>query len=178
MKEKWIAKTSKWKAALDVGLNVGLKGGENVLYLGASYGTTVRQIADKTKGIIFAVEKAERVCGELIKNIKPKKNIAVIFEDAHNIEKIKKRLSKTKIDVLFQDIPSLDQIGILERASEIVEKDCKILFSLKMKSISKKPVKEVLKDAQKRLKVKFKILQEASLERWHKGHWFFVLEKA
>ena len=57
-KRKWEAKTSKWKAALDAGMDVRLKGDENILYLGASSGTTVGHLSDKTKGIIFAAEKA------------------------------------------------------------------------------------------------------------------------
>jgi len=177
MGKKWFAKNSKWKAALDAGLDVGLDGSENILYLGASYGNTVSHLSPLTKGIIFAVEKSDKVSVELIKNVGHLKNIAVVFEDAHDVREIKKRLYRKKMDILFQDIPSIDQVEILKKASEIVDKDCKILFSVKLLSISKKPVKETLKIVQERLENKFEILQEASLENWHKGHWFFVLKK-
>ena len=178
MEKNWLARNSKWKAALDAGLDVALKGDENILYLGASYGNTVSHLSPLTKGIIFAVEKSERVCIELIKNIKDKKNIAVVFDDAHNTTEIKKRLYRKKIDILFQDIPSLDQVEILERVCEIVGGGCKILLSLKLLSISKKPEKDILENAREKLKKKFNILGEASLNRWHSGHWFFVLEKS
>jgi len=66
-KRKWEAKTSKWKAALDVGMDVRLKGDENILYLGASSGTTVGHLSGKTKGTIYAVEKAYQMAIPLVR---------------------------------------------------------------------------------------------------------------
>ena len=61
----------------------------------------------------------------------------------------------TKINILFQDIPSTDQIRILKDASELVDKDCKILFSLKTQSISQQDYKEIAKKIEKELNLDF-----------------------
>ena len=176
-KNKWDVYKSKWKAALEKDLDVSLKGDENILYLGASTGSTISHLKDQTKGIIFAVEKSNKMTIELIKLAEKSENIAVIFQDARNTDEIKKRLYGQKIDVLFQDIPSRDQIEILARASELVDKNCKILLSLKTQSISQKKPEKVLKIAQEKLENHFKILETVSLEPYHQKHYFFILKK-
>ena len=171
----WDAKRSKWKSGIDKGLDISLKGEENILYLGASSGTTVSFLSEKTKGVIFAVEKAVMMAIDLIKLAEERKNIAPIFGDAHNVEMIRERVDK-KIDILFQDIPSLDQVGILRKVSGIVDGDCKILLSLKLRSISQ-DVGKALDESREKLEEDFEILEEVSLEPFHRDHVLFVLRK-
>ena len=173
---EWNAYKSKWKAALEKGIKIDLVN-QNILYLGASSGTTVGHISKLTKGIVFAVEKSNKMAVRLIKLAKERKNIAPIFGDAHDSRLIKKSIFGKEINIVFQDIPSLDQLEILEKVSKIVKKDCGFLFSLKAKSMSQKNSKEIVENVRRRLKEKFKIIEETSLEPFHKHHWFFVLEK-
>lgn len=176
-KEFWDPKKSKWKAAFDHGFDVNLDGYENILYLGASSGTTVSYLSEYTHGLIFAVEKASTMAIPLIRLAQEKKNIAPIFGDAQDIDFIKKQMQNVKVDILFQDIPSYDQIDILVRASKLVDKNCKIFLSLKTQSISQDDFNETVEKTKKKLKEYFRILDDGSLEPFHKKHWFFVLKK-
>lgn len=173
----WNPNSSKWKAALNKGLDVNLSGDENVLYLGASSGTTVGQISKLTKGIIFAVENSPQMAIRLIRLSEKNENIAPVFSDARNTEYLKKAMFNKKIDILFQDIPSIDQINILEKASELVDKKCKIFLSLKTQSISNKNYKETANEIEKELNGKFLIVQKTDLFPFHKKHFFYVLKK-
>jgi fibrillarin-like rRNA methylase len=249
MKDKfeWDEYKSKWKAAIERGIDLELKGDENILYLGASSGTTVGHLCERTKGIIFAVEKAYKMAISLVKLCEKRVNIAPIFSDAHDVEYIRKMINKNsfastsananapsenlksrgnahdveyirkminknsfastsananapsenlksrgnahdveymkekigneRIDILFCDIPSGDQVDILIKAAEIVDKDCKILFTLKTQSISQGEPKDVFKKVKKKLGLMFEIIEERNLEPYHKKHWFFVLKK-
>lgn len=129
---------SKWKAAETLSMNIGLKGHENILYLGASSGTTISELSKATSGLIFAVEKSINMAIPLIRLSEKRNNVIPLFVDAHDIEYIKSKINNTKIDILFQDIPSIDQVEIIKSASKIVDNDCKILLSLKTFSLSKK----------------------------------------
>ena len=175
--QEWNQYRSKWKAALKKGLDINLKGDENILYLGASSGTTVGQISKLTRGIIFAVENSPKMAIRLVNLAEKRENIAPIFSDARNIEHLKKAIFDKKIDILFQDIPSRDQIQIIEKASEIIDKKCKILLSLKTQSISQRDYKETAKDIEKKLKENFEIVQKTDLLPFHKKHFFYILKK-
>lgn len=178
MKDKWNPYTSKWKAALEKGLDINLNGEENILYLGASSGTTVNHLTKLTKGIIFAVEKSFQMAIPLIKLCEKKENICPVFCDAIDIKYIKEKLDSIKINILFCDIPSFNQADILIKNSEIVYSDCKILFSLKTQSIRQDSPERICKDVEKQLKKNFKIISKLNLEPYHKKHFFFVLKKS
>lgn len=173
----WNPYTSKWKAAQEKGLDVPIKGKDNILYLGASSGTTISHISKLTEGIIFGVENSPQMAIGLVRLAEKNKNIAPVFSDARDTDYIKKEISKKKINILFQDIPSIDQVEILANASKLIDKECKILFSLKTQSISQQEPKKTIEQARKKLTEHFKILQTANLEPFHKKHYFFVLGK-
>ncbi len=173
----WNPQTSKWRAGIDLGLPIDLEGEENILYLGASSGTTVGHLSERTEGMIFAVEKSVDMTIPLIRLAEKMHNILPLFVDAHDTEYIKEKIQDTKINILFQDIPSLDQVDIITKASKLVDKDCKILLSLKTLSISKQDSKKTFLEMSKKLEENFKIIESKKLEKFHKGHTFFILEK-
>ncbi len=175
--KEWNPCTSKWKAGIEKGMDIKLKGSENVLYLGASSGTTVEQVAERTTGIVFAVEKSPKMAIQLVKLAEDKKNIAPIFCDAQNIDYIKKNLGNNKIDILFQDIPSINQIDILKKNTSLIEKNAKIFLSLKTQSISQDDEKITMKIIAEELKKDYKIIDVKSLNPFQKKHYFFILEK-
>ena len=174
---KWNPYKSKWKAAKELNLDVSIKKEDNVLYLGASSGGTIKHLCGKTKGLIFAVEISCKMAIGLIKLAKKKRNIAPIIEDARNIKSIKKRLYKKEINIFFQDIPSKDQIDILINASKIVNKNCKIFFVLKTQSISTNIPKKTYFETIKKLEKHFEILDSKTLEPFQKKHYFFILKQ-
>lgn len=171
-KSEWNPYTSKWKAAIEKGLDVNLSGNETILYLGASSGTTVGNISKITKGIIFAVENSPQMAIRLVKLAEKNKNIVPIFSDARDVEFLKKATFNKQPDILFQNIPSIDQVRILKNASQIVGKECKIFFSLKTQSISQEDYKETAKKVENELKERFLIVQKADLYPFHKKHFF------
>ena len=177
MDQKWNPYKSKWKAAIENGIDIPVNEKDNILYLGASAGTTVSFVSELTKGIVFAVENSFQMAIPLIRLAEKRKNIAPIFCDAREIKTIKKFLYKKEISILFQDIPSHDQIEILEKASSLVEKDCIILLSLKTQSISQQEPEETFKQAKAKLSKKFKIIKTVSLFPFHKKHYFFIMKK-
>jgi fibrillarin-like pre-rRNA processing protein len=172
----WDPFKSKWKAALERGMDIELKGDENILYLGASSGSTVGHLCEITTGIIYAVEKSYQMAIPLVKLCEKRVNIAPIFTDAHDTDYLKDKIKDEKIDILFCDIPSGDQVDILIKASKLVNKECKILFSLKTQSISQDDPKVTLKEVEKKLGKVFKIIDVRNMEPYHKKHWFFILE--
>lgn len=176
-KDYWNPHQSKWKAALEKGLDIKPNENDNILYLGASSGTTVGQISKHTKGIVFAVENSPDMAIELVKLSEKRENIAPIFSDARDTDYIKKSLFGKKINILFQDIPSVDQVNILTNASNLIDPNGKIFFSLKTQSISQQSPQITFKKTEEMLKEKFKILSKINLEPYHKKHYFFVLEK-
>ncbi len=173
----WNPYNSKWKAALEKGLDIKPKENDNILYLGASSGTTVGQIARLVRGIIFAVENSPDMAIKLVKLSERSKNIAPIFCDARDINHISKSMFGKKIDILFQDIPSRDQAEILINASKLIDKGGKILFSLKTQSISQQSPQITLRETEKKLNEKFRIISRIGLEPYHKKHYFFILRK-
>ena len=175
--KQWNAHTSKWKAALDKGMKMKMKGSENILYLGASSGTTVGQVSKRTKGIIFAVEKSIKMAIPLINLSESKKNIAPLFCDAQNINYIKENIEGTEIDILFQDIPSTNQINILNKNTALIKDDAKIFLSLKTQSISQEDPRVTLKKTIKQLEKYYEILDVKSLSPFQKKHYFFILKK-
>lgn len=176
-KNEWNPYTSKWKAAMEIGMDVGLNGDENILYLGASSGTTISHLSKNTSGIIFGVEKSPHMMIKLIRLAELRNNISPIFSDARDSEFVKERLFGRKIDILFQDIPSRDQVKILKESSLLVGKDCKIFLSLKTQSISQRNWMETVRLVEKDLKKNFKIVDMKPIEKFHQKHFFFVLEK-
>lgn len=174
---EWNPFRSKWKAALEKNLDVSINPNDNILYLGASSGTTVSHISKLTSGIIFAVENSPQMAIRLVKLAESSNNIAPIFSDARDIEFIKKSIYNKQINILFQDIPSLDQINILIKNSTLVNKDCKIFFSLKTQSISQKDYKQTSEDADQKLKIHFRIIKKLDLKPFHKKHFFYILKK-
>jgi len=155
--DEWNPYRSKWKAAIEKGLNILPKKEDNILYLGASSGTTINHISKLTSGIIFAIENSPKMAISLVKLATQKNNIAPIFSDAREIEFIEKSLFNKRIDILFQDIPSIDQVQILGKASNLVDKNCKILLSLKTQSISQKSPKQTALEVKEQLRKYFKI---------------------
>ncbi|MHB8360995.1 MAG: fibrillarin-like rRNA/tRNA 2'-O-methyltransferase, partial [Thermoplasmataceae archaeon] len=90
----------------------------NVLYLGASTGTTVSHLSDiVTDGSIYAVEFAPEPFKKLLLLSEERNNIFPILEDSRNPEKYSFFIDR-KIDLIYQDISQRDQLDIFKRNIE------------------------------------------------------------
>jgi fibrillarin-like pre-rRNA processing protein len=175
--EKLDPNKSKWKAAIERGLDLSLKGDENILYLGASSGTTVKELSKETKGTIFAVEKSYQMAIPLVKLAQSRNNIAPLFCDAQDITYLQEKIGNFGIDIIFCDIPTMNPVDIIKRASSLAKIETKIYFVLKTQSIRQDDPKKIFKEVSKKLELDFNILESTYLEPFHKKHYIFVLRK-
>lgn len=111
----WSARRSKLSAAIRNGLSeMPIQPGSKILYLGAASGTTVSHCSDivGAKGMVYAVEFAERTARELIHLAASRSNIVPIVEDARHPTRYTS-LVAGPIEVVYQDVAQPNQATIL-----------------------------------------------------------------
>jgi len=176
----WDFYRSKPAAAIKRGLKKNpLKKDMSVLYLGAASGTTVSHFSDIVgrEGIIYAVDIAERVLRELIPHAEARGNIVPILADARKPESYES-LVLGKVDLLYEDVASKDQVPILIRNAEAFLKPRGFaMIAIKSQSIDvTKPPKEIYKECLETLKKYFEILDKVELDPYEKMHLFVVMK--
>ena len=163
----WNPRRSKLSAALLNGLkNLELEDTSNVLYLGASTGTTVSHISDIViNGRIYAVEFSPTTAKKLVQLSRQRLNIAPILGDA---TKPKGYLNLVeKVDLVYCDVAQPTQSELFMKNMNMFCKDDGLgLLMIKARSIDvvQKP-KKIFKEQEKKLKEKgFKIIEKVKLE--------------
>jgi len=170
---------SKLTAALKKQLELPIKNGNIVLYLGASHGVTaeiISKIVGK-KGFIFCLDVAPDVVKKLVEVCEKHENMCPLLFDANKPEEYKDKI--TEVDIIYQDITQKNQVEIFIKNIKIFLKDegCAII-ALKTKSIdSVKPKEEVLETVKKELEKKLRIISVTDLEPYHKDHYFIICRK-
>ena len=172
----WDPFRSKVGAALAKGLtSFPIKADSNILYLGASTGTTASHIADVTEGDVYCVEFSKRVARELMHVCRRKKNMHPIIADARHPWEYTNLVADA--DVLIQDVAQPRQAEILTvNGHEFNFKNA--LLSIKSRSIdsSKKPGK-VIKEELAKLRDEYEILQQINLSPFEKDHALINLKR-
>jgi fibrillarin-like pre-rRNA processing protein len=170
----WDPFRSKLAAAYIKGLKFDFSSVGNILYLGASTGTTVSHLSDIIgySGKIFAVESSTRVARELISNVSSKRtNVIPIIEDAR---KPRNYFSiYDKMDLVYCDIAQPDQTSIAIENCKIYLKEGKpILLVIKTRSIdvTMSPKKVIAQEIKKLQNNFFEIRQQIDLEPFDKDH--------
>lgn len=170
----WDPFRSKLAAAYIKGLHFEFSNVGNVLYLGASTGTTVSHLSDIVgqSGKIFAVESSTRVARELISNVSSKRtNVIPIIEDAR---KPRSYFSiYNKMDLVYCDIAQPDQTTIAIDNCKIYLKEAKpMLLVIKTRSIdvTMSPKNVISQEIKKLESNSFKIKQKIDLEPFDKDH--------
>ena len=166
----WDPYRSKLAAAILNGLReFPLHKSSNVLYLGASSGTTASHIADIChKGLIYCVEFSPRMMRDLIHVARIKKNMVPILADARRPEEYIHSIGK--VDFIYQDLAQPDQTEILITNSDIfVPKFAMIAIKARSIDVVRKP-RDIFKDEIDKLKNKFKIMQVINLRPYDKDH--------
>lgn len=165
----WDPYRSKLSAAILNGLrNFPISSETNVLYLGASAGTTPSYIADITQGMVYCVEFSRRMMQELVKVCERRKNMIPIFADANKPEEYFPFI--ISIDFIYQDVAQPNQAEILLKNSELFSPKNAIL-AIKSRSINSiKNPKKIFKQEILKLKEKFQVLQIIGLRPYDKDH--------
>jgi fibrillarin-like pre-rRNA processing protein len=176
----WDFYRSKPAAAIKKGIkHMPLKRSMSVLYLGAASGTTLSHFSDivDKDGLIYGVDIAERVLRDLIPHAEKRGNIVPILADAR-LPETYNNLVFGKVDLLYEDVASKDQIEILIRNAEAFLKvGGHAMIAIKSQSIdvTKKP-REIYKDCLKKLSKHFEIVDKVELDPYEKMHLFVVLK--
>jgi fibrillarin-like pre-rRNA processing protein len=170
----WDPFRSKLAAAYINGLEFDFFNVKNILYLGASTGTTVSHLSDIIgySGKVFAVESSTRVARELISNVSSKRtNVIPIIEDAR---KPRSYFSiYDKMDLVYCDIAQPDQTTIAIDNCKIYLKEGKpMLLVIKTRSIDvTMSPKNVISQEIKKLEChSFDIKQKIDLAPFDKDH--------
>ena len=170
----WDPFRSKLAAAYINGLEFDFFNVKNILYLGASTGTTVSHLSDIIgySGKVFAVESSTRVARELISNVSSKRtNVVPIIEDAR---KPRSYFSiYDKMDLVYCDIAQPDQTNIAIDNCKIYLKEGRpMLLVIKTRSIdvTMSPKNVISQEIKKLESHSFEIKQKIDLAPFDKDH--------
>lgn len=170
----WDPFRSKLAAAYIKGLQFDFSHIKNILYLGASTGTTVSHLSDiiGNSGRIFAVESSTRVARELISNVSAKRaNVIPIIEDAR---KPRSYFSiYDKMDLVYCDIAQPDQTYIaINNCKTYLKEGNTILLVIKTRSIdvTMSPKNVISNEIKKLENHSFEIKQNLDLAPFDKDH--------
>ncbi len=166
----WDPFRSKIAAAILNGLEeFPFKRNSNILYLGASSGTTASHLADICPdGLIYCVEFSRRMMRELLQVTPRKENMIPLLADAKKPETYMRRIAS--IDVIYQDVAQSNQAEILLRNAEIFSPK-HAMITIKSRSINAvKSPKQVFREETEKLKDGFEILQKLTLQPYDKDH--------
>ncbi len=177
---EWTPFRSKLAAAIMKGyLNIGIRKGDIILYLGASSGTTPSHVSDIVgkDGFVFALDFAPRVVRELVYLCEERKNIAPILADANKPETYADKLSL--VDVVYMDIAQKNQAEIfLKNCRRFLKKDGYALIAVKARSIdvTKKP-RQLFEIVRKEIEKELVIIDYKILDPFEKDHCMFMCKK-
>ncbi|MCX8163246.1 MAG: fibrillarin-like rRNA/tRNA 2'-O-methyltransferase [Candidatus Micrarchaeota archaeon] len=175
---EWNFFKSKLAAAIKKGLkNFPFKSNSQVLYLGASSGTTVSHISDICyRGTIIAVEFSQRPMRQLLNLAKIRPNIIPIFADANQPNTYFESNEEFQADIIYQDVaqPNQDEI-LIKNAQLYLKKGSHAFLCIKSQSIDVvlKPIEVYKKVIQNLEKNGFKTIQKIELEPYDKDHLFW-----
>ncbi|MFC7056926.1 fibrillarin-like rRNA/tRNA 2'-O-methyltransferase [Halovenus salina] len=164
---RWDPGRSKLGAMLDSGMDVGLTGGETVLYLGAASGTTVSHVADFA-GPTYAVEFAPRPMRDLLSVAEDRPRLFPLLSDAR--EPTEYAHVVEPVDVIVQDVATRGQARVALENRRFLD-DGKLLLAIKARSedVTRRP-ENVFEDVLGELREEYEILETRSLEPYHDDH--------
>ncbi len=175
----WTPYRSKLSAAISNGMKtMEIREGSNVLYLGASTGTTPSHVSDIVgmRGRVYCVEISERSMRDLVGLCQHRGNMLPILNDASRPEAYADIVEEC--DVIYQDVSAKEQAGILKANSRFLKSGGYAYFVIKSQSIdiSRSP-SEVFKAELESLSGKFDVVEKIGLEPYDSMHLFVVLKK-
>jgi fibrillarin-like pre-rRNA processing protein len=128
----WDANRSKLGAALESGMETGLRPDATVLYLGAASGTTVSHVAD-VAGPTYAVEFAPRPAADLLSVAENRDRLFPLLKDARHPERYA-HIVEAGCDLLVQDVATRDQAAVARRNARFLADDGRLFLAIKARS--------------------------------------------
>lgn len=149
----------------------------DILYLGASTGTTVSHLSDITSGLVYAVEFSPRSVRDLLWNMEPRANVVPILDDAGKPERYAAYIARP-VACLVQDVAQRNQVDIFLRNLPFLAPKGKGFLMVKARSINVSDDPRVVYDGvERRLKeAGLRILKAVDLEPFEGDHRAFVVE--
>ncbi|MCQ2079710.1 MAG: fibrillarin-like rRNA/tRNA 2'-O-methyltransferase [archaeon] len=176
---EWDPRRSKLAAYLANGGKVlPIRHDSNVLYLGASSGTTPSHVSDIVKdGKVYCVEFAPRMFRELVSNSQPRPNMMPILADATKPSEYEFMVSD--IDVVYQDVAQKNQADILaDNMDKFNARFGMVAVKARSEDVTEEP-KVIFQRTEQRLRDRgFRILDVLSLEPYEISHVMIVVERA
>ena len=176
---EWSPMRSKLSAYLTNGGKVlPIRKGTNVLYLGASSGTTPSHVSDIVgDGKVYCVELAPRMFRELVKNSESRPNMMPILADATKPSEYEFMVSG--IDVVYQDVAQKNQADILaDNMDKFSARYGMVAVKARSEDVAENP-KVIFQRTEARLRERgFKIIDTLSLEPFEDSHEMIVVERA
>lgn len=165
----WDAGRSKLGAMVEHGLDLGLAGGETVLYLGAASGTTVSHVADFA-GPTYAVEFAPRPVRDLVGVAEDRTNLVPLLKDARKPETYA-HVVESGVDAIVQDVATRGQARVAVENRQFLDDDGRLLAAIKARSedVTREP-DAVFEDALADLRDGYEVLATERLEPYHDDH--------
>lgn len=165
----WDAGRSKLGAMFASGMDVGLSGGETVLYLGAASGTTVSHVADFA-GPTYAVEFAPRPVRDLLDAAADRDRLFPLLKDARKPDTYA-HVVESDVDALVQDVATRGQADVAVRNARFLADDGRLLLAVKARSedVTAEPT-DVFDDVLATLSEAYEVLETARLEPYHDDH--------
>ncbi len=151
----------------------------DVLYLGASSGTTVSHVSDilRDPAVVYAVEFSPRSTRDLLYNIEPRQNVIPILDDAGKPERYAPYIDQ-RVGTLIQDVAQRHQVDIFLRNMPFLRKGGHGFLFVKARSIDvAKPLDQIYGEVRQRLQqAGVQIVSEADLHPFEKEHRAFVVK--
>lgn len=166
---QWNPYRSKLAAAMLNGLKYfPISEKSQVLYLGASSGTTASHISDVTGNLVYCVEYSKRMMRELIGVCKVKRNMVPILGDANLPHSFAKSIGG--VDVVYQDVAQKNQSEIFIKNMRYFKASAGLL-AIKARSIDcVDSPKNVFRREVEKLRGEFMVEDVLELEPYDKDH--------
>ncbi len=152
------------------------KASEDILYLGASTGTTVSHMSDLCNGLIYAVEFSPRSMRDLVWNAEPRNNVIPILEDAGRPERYAPYIEKP-VGCIIQDVAQRNQLDIFMRNVKLLKPGGLGYLMVKARSIdvARSPDAIYADVRSGLLAAGLEVICEADLEPFERDHRAFVI---
>jgi len=172
----WDGGRSKLGAMIEKEMQIGLQGGERVLYLGAASGTTVSHVADFA-GPTYAVEFAPRPVRDLIGVAEARRTLFPLLKDARKPETYA-HIVESDLDVIIQDVATRGQAAVAIENARFLAEDGRLLIVIKARSedVTAAPA-AVFESVCAELESTYEILETERLEPFHDDHLGIVARK-
>ncbi|KWX14450.1 Fibrillarin-like protein [Giardia duodenalis assemblage B] len=171
---EWNPFRSKLGAAVRLNvLDMPIKPGAKVLYLGAASGTTVSHVSDIVgpTGAVYAVEFSQRSGRDLLEVAKARTNVYPIIADARHPYKY--RMIVPEVDCIFSDVAQPDQARIVaENAKYYLKANGGMLISIKASSVDStlKPEAVFAREIETLREHDFKCKEQLDIGEFHRNH--------